>query len=128
MPGILITLCEITTKYFHFFCYTAQKWSFSLRISSVNVTKSPGIACRLLKQLIWGFLLVLFLSVYLILYTAWKVSVFRVFLVHVFSHLNWIRSISPYLVQMRENKYQKNSEYGHFSRNVNGVLNNLHFP
>ena len=29
-----------------------------------------------------------------------------------------IRSISPYSVQIRENTDQKNSEYGHFSRNV----------
>ena len=29
-----------------------------------------------------------------------------------------VLSISPYLVQMRENTDQKNSEYGHFSRNV----------
>ena len=28
-----------------------------------------------------------------------------------------IRSISPYSVRMRENTDQKNSEYGHFSRN-----------
>ena len=34
-------------------------------------------------------------------YTAWKVSVFAVF-----------------LVQMRENTDQKNSEHGHFSRSV----------
>ena len=40
----------------------------------------------------------------------------------VFSHIRkkhgelW--SISPYLVQMRENTDQKNSEYGHFSRSV----------
>ena len=27
-------------------------------------------------------------------------------------------SISPYLVQMRENTDQKNPEYGHFERNV----------
>ena len=27
-----------------------------------------------------------------------------------------IQSVSPYSVQMRENKDQKNSEYGHFSR------------
>ena len=29
-----------------------------------------------------------------------------------------LRSISPYSVQMRENKDQKNSEYGHFLRSV----------
>ena len=36
--------------------------------------------------------------------TAWKVSV--------------LLYISPYLVPMRENKDQKNSEYGHFSHSV----------
>ena len=30
-----------------------------------------------------------------------------------------IRSISPYSVRMRENGDQNDSEYGHFSRNVN---------
>ena len=29
-----------------------------------------------------------------------------------------ILRISPYSVRMRENSYQKNSEYGHFSRSV----------
>ena len=38
------------------------------------------------------------------------------FLVRIFPHSDWIRSISPYYVQMRENKDQKNSEYGHFLR------------
>ena len=47
-----------------------------------------------------------------------KVSVFGVFLVHIFPHLDWIlrdTSISPYSVQMRENTDQKNSKYRHFS-------------
>ena len=38
-----------------------------------------------------------------------KVSVFGIFLIRIFS-------IFPYFVRMRENKDQKNSEYGHFSR------------
>ena len=49
-------------------------------------------------------------------YTAWKVSVFGVVLVHIFPHLSVLRSISPYSVQMRENTDLNNSEYGHFSR------------
>ena len=40
----------------------------------------------------------------------------------IFSHLRIeygeIRSIAPYLVRMRENTDQKNSECGHFSRSV----------
>ena len=44
------------------------------------------------------------------------------FLLSVFSRIQTeygeIRSISTYLVQMWENKDQKNSEYGHFSRSV----------
>ena len=44
---------------------------------------------------------------------AWKVSVFGVILVHIFSHSDWIRrdtlEISPYLVRMRENTDQNNS-------------------
>ena len=55
-------------------------------------------------------------------FTAWKVSVFLVFLVRIFPHSNWIRRdipcISPYSVRMRENTDQKNSEYGHFSCSV----------
>ena len=42
-------------------------------------------------------------------------SVFGVFLVF---------SISPYLVQMQENKDQENSEFRHFSRNVNLAIEN----
>ena len=51
--------------------------------------------------------------------TAWKVSLFGVFLVRIslIRTEYWeIRSISSYLVQMRENTDQKNSEYGPFSR------------
>ena len=40
--------------------------------------------------------------------TAWKVSAFRVILVHIFPNWNWIR----------ENADQNNSEYGHFLRCV----------
>ena len=51
--------------------------------------------------------------------TAWKVSVFELFW-PVFSHTQTeygeILRISPYSVRMRENKDQKNSEYGRFSR------------
>ena len=51
--------------------------------------------------------------------TMWKVSVFRVFLVRIFPHSDWIRRETEYSVQMRENTNQKNSEYGHFSRSGN---------
>ena len=44
------------------------------------------------------------------------ITVFGVFLVSIFQHSNWIRRDTPYSVRMRENKYQKNSEYRHFSR------------
>ena len=42
-----------------------------------------------------------------------KVPVFEVLLVRVFPHSDWIRSISPYSVRMRENMDRNNSEYGH---------------
>ena len=42
--------------------------------------------------------------------TTWKLSIFGVFLVHVFPHLGWIWSISPYSVQIRENTEQKNTD------------------
>ena len=48
--------------------------------------------------------------------TAWKVSIFRVFLVCIFLHSDWIQSISiQYLVRMQENMDQKKSEWRHFS-------------
>ena len=43
-------------------------------------------------------------------FTAWKVSVFGVFLVRIFPHSDWLRrDISLYSVRMRENTDQKNS-------------------
>ena len=57
---------------------------------------------------------------YVTIFTAWKMSVFGVFLVRIFPHSDWIRrdtlSISPYSVWMRKNTDQKNPEEGHFSR------------
>ena len=47
--------------------------------------------------------------------TAQKLSVFGVFLVCIFPHLDWVR-ISPYSLQMRQNTDQKNSEFEHFPR------------
>ena len=58
--------------------------------------------------------------------TAWKVSVFGVFQVRIFSHSDWIRRDNPYLsvfglnmerfeLWMRENTNLKVTEYGHFS-------------
>ena len=53
------------------------------------------------------------------LLTVWKVSVFEVFLVHIFLHSDEygeIFCISSYSVQMRENMDQKIPEYLHFLR------------
>ena len=50
------------------------------------------------------------------IYTAWKVSVFGVLLVHIFLHSDWIRGDTEYSVQMRENADQNNSEYKLFLR------------
>ena len=50
-------------------------------------------------------------------FTAWKVSVFGVFLFRIFPHSDWIR-ISPYSVRVRENKDQKNFKYGYSSLSV----------
>ena len=53
--------------------------------------------------------------------TTWKVSVFEVILVRIFPYPDWIRrdiSISPYLVWMRENADQNNSEYRHILRSL----------
>ena len=42
-------------------------------------------------------------------------TVFRVILVHIFPHLEWIH-ICQYSVRMREDADQNTTEYGHFSR------------
>ena len=56
-------------------------------------------------------------------FTAWKVSVFGVFLVRIFPHSDWLRrDISLYSVRMRENTDQKNSEYRFFSRSVSPAI------
>ena len=50
-----------------------------------------------------------------------KFYIFGVSLVCIFPHSDWIQkdtAISPYSVLMRENADLKNTEYGHFSRNV----------
>ena len=61
-------------------------------------------------------------------FTAWKVSVFGVFLVRTFPHSNWIwRDISPYSVRMRKNADQKNSKYGHFPRSVCRTVRTVNF-
>ena len=55
------------------------------------------------------------------LFTAWKVSVFGVILVRIFSHLDWIRRDTEYLyylVQIRENAGPNNIEHGHFLRSA----------
>ena len=56
-----------------------------------------------------------------IICAAWKVSIFGVVLVRIFTHLDWyweIRSISPYSIWICENRDQNNSEYGHFLRSA----------
>ena len=46
--------------------------------------------------------------------TAWKVSIFWVFLVRILAHLEWILGISPYSVWMQENTDQKTSNTDNF--------------
>ena len=46
-------------------------------------------------------------------------SAFGVILMRIFPHLDWIRSISPYSVQMRENTDQNKSEHGNSSHSGN---------
>ena len=48
-------------------------------------------------------------------------DLFGVILVSIFPHLDWILRVSPYSVQMRENKDQNNSEYGHFLRSGGSI-------
>ena len=53
------------------------------------------------------------------------VFVFRVLLVRIFQHLDWIQSKSPYSARIREITDQKNSECGHFLRRVKDVKQSL---
>ena len=55
--------------------------------------------------------------------TAWRMSLFRVFLIRIFAHSEWIRRDREYSVRMRENMDQKNSEYGHFYAEYGWQLN-----
>ena len=54
----------------------------------------------------------MFIPCFPLFFTAWKVSVFEVFLVRIFPHLDWLRRDTP------KNTNQKNPEYRHFSRSV----------
>ena len=60
------------------------------------------------------------LSRFLRIDTAWKVSVFRVILVRIFPHSDWIRRyilrISPYSGWIWENTNQNNSEWTLFTQ------------
>ena len=58
------------------------------------------------------------------LHTAWKVSVFGVFLVHIFPHSDCIGRDTPY-AGMRENADLKNSEYGRLGSEYRSILNAL---
>ena len=88
-------------------------WSWIVRF----VLNSSCKSCLILQ----GIFVVVF-STYLI---VWKVSVFGVFLVCIFQHLNWIRRDTPYSVQIPKNTDQKMFEYGHFSRSAsNSFLTN----
>ena len=46
--------------------------------------------------------------------TAWKVSLFGVFLIRIFPYSDWIRRDTEYSVRMREYAGYKNFEYRHF--------------
>ena len=60
--------------------------------------------------------------------TAWKESLFGVFLIRIFPHsVGWkYVEILRKIVRMRENADQKNSEYGHFSRVLYKTLSNIY--
>ena len=45
-----------------------------------------------------------------------KINIFRSLFSHIRTGYGEIRTISQHSARMRENKDQKNSEYGHFSR------------
>ena len=49
-------------------------------------------------------------------------SVFRQYFPRIRTEYGETRSISPYLLQMRKNTDQENSEYGHYSRSEAYIL------
>ena len=83
------------TKDFDIFCcYILLKYIFS-HFMATRIHSHKG--CLIVEVTHWHFT-----------GAAWKVYIFRFFLVSIFRHLD--------CVQMRENTDQKNSKYGHFSR------------
>ena len=83
------------TKDFDIFCcYILLKYIFS-HFMATRIHSHKG--CLIVEVTHWHFT-----------GAAWKVYIFRLFLVSIFRHLD--------CVQMRENTDQKNSKYGHFSR------------
>ena len=57
-------------------------------------------------------------NILLSILTVSKVSVFGVFLVRIFPHLNWIRRDLSVFSPNAENTDQNNSKYGHFLRSA----------
>ena len=77
------------------------KFVFKIKVSFISISS-------------YHFIFIIFLN-------AWKVSVFRIILVRVFPHSDWMRRDTLYLsysVTMPENTDQNNSEYGHFLRSA----------
>ena len=77
-----------------------------------SMAEKPETVKRVLKRIIWEERHWNFRYHYI--YTSLKESMFGVFLVRIFLHLDWI--LSPYSVRMLENTDHKNPEYGNFSR------------
>ena len=57
--------------------------------------------------------------------TAWKMSIFGVFLVLILPHSDWIQRDTPCLSVFTRNMDQKTSEFGHFSRSVSDSMNGI---
>ena len=107
---LLRLLCVSTGKFFNFFFFrfchflssiiwTGNFWTGKISWIAHTVTLTP---CNI---------------------TAWRMSLFRVFLIRIFAHSEWIRRDREYSVRMRENVDQKNSEYGHFYAEYGWQLN-----
>ena len=124
MKTIKLTRQEWRLSFECFFDKCVNKCVFFYQFVHINSRNSFGkdsISCLVTE--------LRSISSMLLLYIAWKVSLFGVILVRIFPHSGWIgeipsisRSISLYSFQMRENADQKNSEYGHFLRSDRGYI------
>ena len=100
---ILVTVVSYLHFYYYVNCLRIENYKLTCLIK-VSVNKFRLVEHQM-KLNIKGILSssVCLLVAFKFPTTAWKVSVFEVILVRIFSHSDWIRNISPYSFQTWEN-------------------------